>query len=338
MSDNPFLSNTYQSIWRKHFAAHSSVYHFSFTKSFGFTKHSYLPVYYNTGGVQTKGINYNVSQYLEEDYKNKIFIVFDIPSFISEKNNPDSSSLSLKYSRQYAGFLCDFTGYKDSEDYIKQTLSKKSWAKLRNRLRVLEQTFSIRYQMYQSDITQEEFHFLFKEFKLLLHKRFTDKKTVNINLNDQEWPFYEEVVFNMMQEDKAALFVTYDKNHPIAFALLLKEGPIVYDTIRVFDIAYAKYQVGTTSIKHLIDWCFVNNIEKLDFSKGYFEYKERWCNTPYHFNYHIWYDNNSLWIRFLALLIIKGYNLKQWLRQFHVNDLYYRLKYSIVPVHTQKVL
>ena len=166
---------------------------------------------------------------------------------------------------------------------------------------------------------------MFFKFEELLHKRFLDKKTINANLNKDVWNFYYDVTYPMMLEKKASMFVTYDKKQPIAITLLYHNNTIAYDTIRVFDIDYAKYRLGTVSIMAQLDWCFNNNIKILDFSKGYFEYKERWTNQSYHFDYQIIYDSNTYISKVVAYLLLGFYNLKQKLREMNINQWYYHL-------------
>ena len=57
----------------------------------------------------------------------------------------------------------------------------------------------------------------------------------------------------------------------------------LFDAITVFDIDYSKFHLGSITIMKLIEWCIENEIKILDFSKGYFEYKRRWCTKIYDF-------------------------------------------------------
>lgn len=322
---NPFLSPTYSTKWLQHFHPGKSIYRFISFPDLSFIKTSLLPIYKNVCGLNTKTVDYEYTPSVNKEYKGKIFIVFDVPSHSPGFKDHTSTSLKILKSKQYPGFLCDLSAYKNLEDYMLHIISSKSRSKFRFYRRKLEKTYGITYKMFDETTTEEEYNQLFIKFEELLHKRFLDKKTINANLNKDVWDFYHDVTYPMMLEKKASIFVTFNQNDPIAITLLYLNNNITYDTIRVFDIDYAKYRLGTVSIMALLDWCFKHNIQILDFSKGYFEYKERWTNKSYHFDYHIVYDSSSHILKIIAYFIYVFYNLKQQLREKNVNQFYHHL-------------
>lgn len=91
----------------------------------------------------------------------------------------------------------------------------------------------------------------------------------------------------MILEKKASLFIIYDGEKPIGIMLNFMSNNILFGTMSVFDIAYAKYNVGSVNIMKLIEWCLNNHIKFLDFSKGHFDDKVRWTNVAYYFEYYI---------------------------------------------------
>ena len=76
-----------------------------------------------------------------------------------------------------------------------------------------------------------------------------------------------------------------------------------------------------------MEWCFENNYRVSDFSKGDFEYKHKWSNLTYDFNYHILYDSKSIRSRLVANLVSRYFKLKLYLRTKNVNELYRKLKF-----------
>jgi hypothetical protein len=145
----------------------------------------------------------------------------------------------------------------------------------------------------------------------------------------------------MIQEKKACLFVVREGNRPIAIMLNFLSEDSLFQFMTVFDIDYSKFNVGTTSIMKLIEWCLENEFQILDFSKGYFDYKKRWGNLEYHFEYHVLYDKNSFYARVIAYFLLYYFKLKQYLRDKRINELLHRIKYqlkskktSILPGYT----
>ena len=144
-----------------------------------------------------------------------------------------------------------------------------------------------------------------------------------------EWEFYKEVTLPMILNKQAALFVVYDKDMPIAITLLNFSNNTMIDVIRTFDIDYSKFRLGTVSIMKQLEWCIENNFKALDFSKGYFEYKKRWANKPYWFEYHIYYDKKSFLAKTLALLYKNFFTFKLFLRKKHITNYIHELNFFL---------
>ena len=133
----------------------------------------------------------------------------------------------------------------------------------------------------------------------------------------------------MILSKQAALFVVYDKDKPIAITLLNFSNNVMIDVIRVFDIDYSKFRLGTVSIMKQLEWCIENNFEALDFSKGYFEYKKRWTNKLYWFEYHIYYDKKSFLAKILARLYKNFFAFKLFLRKKHITNFIHELNFFL---------
>jgi hypothetical protein len=183
--------------------------------------------------------------------------------------------------------------------------------------------------MYHGSIEREQFLDIFASFKSLLEKRFTDKKIRNNNLDPEEWSFYTDVAFKMINEGTAGLFVILQGNEPISITLNYIGAKIYFNAITVFDIDYSNFRVGTISIMKQLEWCFNNGISKLDFSKGHYDYKQDWATLSYPFEYHIYYNKNSVKSRLIADFLKRLLSLKQWLRQNNINEFYNRFLFRI---------
>ncbi|WP_158259154.1 GNAT family N-acetyltransferase [Flagellimonas meridianipacifica] len=274
-------------------------------------------------------MEYNLVKECNEIDKKKVFLIFDVPSHLHLSEQENEKNIGILKPKQYAGFYCDLRNYNDLNAYLLEVLSAKTRNKFKRYRRKLEDTFEIRYKFYTGAIEKDLHNQLFSTFNELLKKRFKEKKTVNNNLYKWEWDFYEDVSFSMIQEKKAAFFVTYDKEKPIAITLLFLSKNRVYDTIRVFDTDYSQHRLGTVSIMAQIEECIERGFSFLDFSKGYYPYKEQWSNVAYHFEYHIIYNKSVLKSKILAYYLSSIFALKQLLRDFKINEVHQGLKFKL---------
>ncbi|NMH88225.1 GNAT family N-acetyltransferase [Flavivirga algicola] len=325
---NPYLQKIFKTIWLNHFNAGLTANEFSFIDMITFVKHKKIPVYFNTGATNTKGISYNLSDKISNDYKGKTFIVYDVQDFNTDIPKA-VNGLSCYKIRQYPGFICDLNNYDNLHKYMLDVISKKSRYKFNSYKKKLESDYGISYKMYLDDITNDDYESLFTSFNFLLKKRFLEKKTVNNNLNPVEWEFYKKVTFPMMKKKQAGLFVVYNRSTPIAITLLNFSKTNMIDVIRTFDINYSKYRLGTVSLMKQLEWCFKNNISALDFSKGYFEYKKRWANKNYMLEYHIFYDKKSFKSKLIAFLYKQFFKFKLFLRKNNLTHLIHELSFIL---------
>ncbi|WCO03090.1 GNAT family N-acetyltransferase [Psychroserpens ponticola] len=328
MNQNPFTSSTFESIWSKHFNDNNALLSFKFINGVKFIKHSKFGTYVNAGRNLTKGIDYSLD-YNETDYKGKTFLIYDVPTYfgIEEFNPPKSSGLKLKKMFQYQGFLMDVSEFKDKDEYINAQFSSKNRREFRSNQRRLETCFNITYEFINEAVSRDKFDKLFKQFHTLLNERFEDKQVNYHHLSHNKWAYYTELVFEMLKEKKASLLVIYNEEEPIGITLNFHADTVLFETITVFDPDYYKFSIGKTSIIKLLEWCFENGFTISDFSKGDFEYKHKWGNLAYDFNYHILYDSKSIKSILTSKYIELFYNLKLYLRKKKVNEIYRKYKF-----------
>jgi len=327
LKDNPFTSKTFEKSWFNHFYKGATRHTFSFIHGLSFYKHPKLRLFINTGRNLTKGISYEITETNLTDFKNKVFLLYDVPDFFNVETTTRPSDLGLHRIRQYPGFLINLEPYKDLDDYMRSTFSKSSRYKFKKYHKRLESCFDISYKMFYGEVTKEEYDVVFAQFKHLLEKRFLDKQIRNNNLDAKEWGFYEDVAYPMLLDKKASLFVIYNADQPIGITLNYFSEHILFDAITVFDIDYAKFHVGSVAIMKQIEWCSAHQIKILDFSKGFFNYKERWGNKSYNFEYHIYYDKKSLFSTSTAFVLKIYFQLKQVLRNKNVNEKLHKLTF-----------
>ena len=329
MIDNPFLSDTFTKIWLRHFNQDKPTYSFPCFSPLSFVKSSRWPIYVNTGKNYTKGISYSLFDGRTEGVENKVFLIYDIPTFLDLELNSSNTKLKLTKILQYPGYLVDLGNYTDFNQYFSSKFGKSSRYKLTKYKKRLESSFDISYKMYCGPLPRDIYDSIFLHFKYLLEKRFKDKEISNNNLNPEEWKFYEEVAYPMILEKKASLFVIYNNNVPIGITLNYFSKNILFDAITVFDIDYEKFHLGSVTIMKLIEWTIQNGIRYFDFSKGYYDYKKRWANKEYFFEYHLYHDPNSIRARFLSYLIINYFRFKNYLREKNLNETYHKFTFRL---------
>nr|WP_321234810.1 GNAT family N-acetyltransferase [uncultured Psychroserpens sp.] len=330
MTSNPFTSSSFVNIWSKHFNDGKQLLSFKFIDGVKFIKYSNFGIYINAGKNLTKGVDYTIN-YNVEDYKGKTFLIYDVPTYfkIDEFNPPETSSLKLKKMFQYQGFLMDITEFKDKDDYINSQFSSKNRREFRSNQRRLETCFNISYEFINEAISETKFEKLFNQFYALLNERFQDKQVNYHHLSTSKWVYYSELVFEMLKQKRASLLVIYNDDMPIGITLNFHSEKVLFETITVFDPNYYKFSIGKTSIIKLLEWCFDSGYNISDFSKGDFDYKHKWANLVYDFDYHILYDSKSLKSRLTAKYIELFYIVKLYLRKRKVNELYRKYKYLL---------
>ena len=327
---NPFLTNSFKSIWLKHYGdKNASIKAFNYFSRLEFVERANRSLYFNVGKTLTKGLGYAINAKEAAELKNKTVLIYDVPTYFKV----DTSQLGLKIkhlkSRQYPGFLIETGKYNSLNDYMLANFSKNSRNKNNKYKRRLEDSFNITYKMFCGDVSKTEYDFIFTEFKRLLEKRFSEKEITNNNLDTNEWAFYYDIAYPLILEKKASLYVIYDRGKPIGVTLSYFSEDTLFDAITVFDTDYFKFHLGSVTIMKLIEWCIDNDIIILDFSKGYFEYKTRWCTETYDFEYHIFYDSTSLKSKILASSIKRIYDFKHLLRERNLNEKFHKFTYKL---------
>ncbi|MEK6153498.1 GNAT family N-acetyltransferase [Flavobacteriaceae bacterium 3-367] len=325
--NNPFTSKTFVLKWLEHFKSKSEERKFKTFEGLSFYKRGILPYYVNVGRNLTKGISYTVPEVLKSEIRKRVFLIYDVPGFFEMQMPENTKSLKLRKLKQYQGFLIDLEHYGDLKDYMTSNISKSSRYKFNKYKKRLELCFDIKYKMFYGDISKEEYSTIFKHFRHLLEKRFSDKQITNNNLHPREWEFYKDVVHPLILEKRASLFVVYNGDVPIGITLNYFSKKVLFDAITVFDIDYSKFHIGTVTIMKLIEWSIAQELKILDFSKGYFEYKKRWMTREYPFEYHLYYDSKSPASLLLAFIIKNYFTLKQFLREKEINELFHKLTF-----------
>jgi len=280
MKNNPFVSETFTTIWSTHFNASKPGVNFKFLKDVAFVKSGMLPLYYNVGKNITNGMSYVVNPE-EKDFRGKAFLMHDVPS--------------------YFNLEC----------------------------------FNISYSIYNEPIEKKAYQVIMDGFKGLLTKRFHALEKDNDILG--AWDYYYDLIFEMLQEKRALLIVISNDDKPIGVSLSFLSDTTMFYAITSFDTDYYRFNLGHTTIIKLFNWCFDNGYTIYDFSKGEYEYKNRWTNKEYIYENHILYDSKSMIASAVAKFVKSKYALKQYLRDKNVNEKYVKLKFLLKGKKTETV-
>lgn len=283
-----------------------------------------LPGYYDQA-IQFSDEKILLTSELEEipQLFNKIHMVYDIPSYLKVKKKDFTTSLGFKSVIQHKGYYIDLNGYNDLKIYLKDRFSSKSRSLLRSGKKRLEKCFNISYTMYHGAIDKEHYANLFKRFYDMLKLRADEKGIKNKNL--KLWNLYTNRVYDMILKKQASLFVIYDGNEPISICLNMHVKNVVFLFITAYNIDYSKFRIGHTNWMMQLEWFIKNNYKTIDFSKGNTAYKKRWANKEYDFEYHLFYNKNSIITKMKAIWLLKKLQLKQALRNRNINTYYYKV-------------
>ena len=125
---NTFSTYTFQKIWKKHFIPDKLIKKFQFIEGVNFYKSKFFPAYFNVGKNLTKGNNYKIYDY--KDFKNKIFIIYDVLPHLKDDSNKLPKNINILKSYQYPGFLIDLTKFSNIDEYLLKTFSKNTRMKI----------------------------------------------------------------------------------------------------------------------------------------------------------------------------------------------------------------
>ena len=325
--NNPFTSNNYIASWLKFFNDEKSSYSFDIFNDIEFVKDSKFKCFVNVGKNISNGMSYTVNSNAD-DYKNKVFLIHDIPSYFPKvKGLPNR--LKLAEVGQYKGSYIDLSEMNELNDVLLTCFNSKSRSRFKGRVRQIEKTFNISHRVYYGEMSKEDYHREMEALKSLIIKRFEELNKHNTVV--PIWDFYLEVIYPLIQDKKALFNIVYNDDQPIAMSVNFVYDDIVAVSIRSFNVAYSKYNLGGYEIYKMIEWCLANDFNILDFSKGLkgYPYKKRWGTHFYQFNTHILYDSKSFSARFKAWLIKSLFRFKQFLRDKGVNYFYTGLIFKL---------
>lgn len=260
----------------------------------------------------TDDILFDENNEINEQKFDDVSVIWDIPEYLEVNLKQLGPHVKVSKIRQYKGYLMDLSPFKNLDGFLAKQLSSRNRKKLRSKTRKLESEHDIRYAFYFGNVEKEEYHRLFDTFYDFLEERFEEKKTVNNNLG--KWDFYRDLVYPMILEKRASLFVIYDGDKPVTIGMQFHLSRTVFSYVQSYDIAYSQYNMGDISTMKRLEWCFEQGFDILDLSMGETDYKLKWCNHQYDLYFHVFHNSKSVAAVFKSRVRISKLTFKQYLR------------------------
>jgi len=278
-----------------------------------------------------KFINFNTKTYINKDNSinsntSKVITTSLIPTFLSTYiYNEDQYKVKKIIHKNYSGAGIALEHPETIEGFMNNHLKPQIKKNLRRTISRLEESFNITYKYYYGSITKEEFDFLLNTLKGFLTKRFNQKKILNHFLN--EWNKNIDGLFELINQKKASFIVVYDNHKPISISLNRHiEKSILHSECNGYDLDYSKFGLGHLDNYLVLKWCIENKFDFLDLGIGVLEYKQKWCNTYYDFEYHVYSQKNSIIANIIAFKEINKIKAKNLLKQLKIDVYLKRLK------------
>lgn len=326
MTTNPFVSKIFTSVWLKYFSKGKETYTFNFINSVKFLKHKRLPYYTNVGKNITNGMFYSFSNLnLNKDYKGKVFLLYDVPTYFNIDNTAEGSTLRIKKIKQYNGFLTNLSNYESFDEFFTSHYKSKTRYNLRKKHKSLISCFNTHFTFHYGKTSKDDYNEIMDSFKMLIGKRFGELGLANNALS--KWDYYKELFYSMVENKQALILGMYRDDVLISGAMCFLSDDVLFYAIPTFDADYYDFNLGHETITELYKWCFDNNVKTFDFSKGEYDYKKRWANKEYDFECHVLYDSKSIKSYLFANFVSGFFGFKQFLRDQNINLLYKKIKF-----------
>ena len=207
--------------------------------------------------------------------------------------------------------MADLRTHTTADAYILHQVGKARSSKLRRHQNRLDLCLEPTYTMYYGAIDKTEYDRLFTVLKHITALRFRQKNESNFELPYLD--YYQDIMFQMVLEKKAAIYVIYDGLKPITITLNFLNGKTMLHFNSCFDIDYGMFNLGhLNTIKHL-RWCYDHQLHLFDMGRGDFFHKRQWINTTYTYEKHIIYHAKNPLAKLKAKAEVTQTNLRHQL-------------------------
>ncbi len=297
-----------------------------------FTENSLPPICSKI--IYGKNFYYNTNTELDIDLKKQVLMFKDVSDYVDIELLEQSKSIVVNKIKTIKGHLVELHLFSNIVEYLETNFNSKSRSNFRRYENRLKTCFNIKYVSYYGEITKQEYDRLFIILKRILVRRFTEKQEYNYELQHLEG--YRDVLYDMILEKRANLFVIYDGDKPISVRINMCKKNIAYYILSGYDIDYSKFHLGFIDMLKNIEWCIDNNFEIYDLLKGYDYYKSKWSTKKHDYYNHIIYNSNSIatlligqYITTKEIIKYKGYRV---LKKYNLHTKYKSIKRHVFGI------
>lgn len=323
MIDSPFNSPAFKDTWKKYFAQGRVFENLQFIKPVELLRLR-KGLYVNVGKNISNGYGYSIDR-AASDYSKKVIVLYDVLPYRMPDEAPRQDGVARLATSQHYGYLARLCEGANLEDFLAKRFSKSSRLKIRKYPKKLSESFETKVEFFDGQISKETYNHLFNSMIHLIGDRFGELGIENNVLKKKD--YYYELIYGMVNAGLGVIQRITCDDEVAAIGVCFRSERQMYYAITTFDTSLRKYNVGHVLIYNWIEWCYKNQIDIFDFSKGQNEYKRRWANEEYRFENHILYDQASLFCAVEARLLYWYFGLKQTLRDYRFNRFYSKLKY-----------
>ena len=308
---------------------------FSFFLDLFFNAKTFPPFYKKITNSFLRKVVYERHNDVELKSDTKTYSISDIPSYFLSEFIQAETNFKLLTTPLYSGYLINLTKFNNLEDYLDNKLGKPRKSQLKRYRKRLDICLSPEYKIFYGAISKDEYNTIFNQLLILTERRFAQKEELNFELPYLE--FYKDMMYPLILEKKACIFVIYDGIKPINIALNFIDDDTVFHWNSCYDIDYQMFNLGHINMVNHLEWAFKNNFKLFDMGRGDFLHKRKYVNESYMYEEHIIYNPKSLSASFFAhskLLKLKArYTLIQFLKKTNVHlwyNSYVKYKYRMV--------
>jgi hypothetical protein len=262
--------------------------------------------------------------------KNQVLKVKDVPDYLDFKTIKHSNKTVINKVKTLKGHLVKLDTFNNISDYLKHNFGSKSRSNLRRYQNRLENCFNIKYVSYFGAIEKKKYNTLFIALRSLLIRRFNEKQETNYEL--QHLDEFHDIVYDLILNKKASLFVIYDDEKPISIRINMFKNNLSYYIISGYDIDYSKFHLGSIDMLKNIEWCINNNFKVYDLLKGYDYYKTKWATKSHYYYTYIAYNNSSLSGKYTYVKEAVKYKFYEVFKKYNIISKYKNIKKSIFGI------
>ncbi len=303
-----------------------------------FLKDKALPEFYSKiiNNV-SKDTLYNNDTEHETGVSRTIYAIFDIPDYLTLKIPEKFTWVKTLKTSLYEGFYINLSQYQDLNHYLSSKLGRGRKSQLKRYRKRLDLCIAPEYKIYYGELSKSEYDRIFDYLKILTIKRFEEKKEDNFELPYLD--LYQDIMYPLILQKKASIFVIYHKEKPINITLNFVDNGLLLHWNSCYDIDYQMFNLGHVNMINHLEWCFNEGIKVFDMGRGDFLHKRKYITDSYMYKKHIVYRSQGLSITLLAyykyLITRVKFSFIKALKLVNAQKIYSKyakLKYNIANV------